>query len=75
MRDAEHFQEMYRAGDVPWDLGKPDVNLIHTVTTKPIQPCKTIEMGCGTGDNAIRLAQQGFDVVAVDASQRFPYCH
>jgi hypothetical protein len=26
------------------------------------------EIGCGTGDNAIWLAQQGFDVVAVDFS-------
>jgi SAM-dependent methyltransferase len=68
MRDAEHFKEMYRAGELPWDLGKPDANLIHTVTTTPILPCKTLEIGCGTGDNAIWLAQQGFDVVAVDAS-------
>ena len=68
MRDAEHFKEMYRAGEVPWDLGKPDANLIHTVTTTPIRPCKTLEIGCGTGDNAIWLAQQGFDVVAVDVS-------
>jgi SAM-dependent methyltransferase len=68
MRNAEHFKEMYRVGEAPWDLGKPDANLIHTVTTTPIRPCKTLEIGCGTGDNAIWLAQQGFDVVAVDAS-------
>ena len=58
---------MYRAGTVPWDLGKPDLNLIHTVTSTPISPCKTLEIGCGTGDNAIWLAQQGFEVLAVDA--------
>jgi len=68
MRDAEHFKKSYQAGDTPWDIGKPDINLIQTVTSATIEPCKTLEIGCGTGDNAIWLAQQGFEVVAVDAS-------
>ena len=68
MRDAEHFKQRYEAGEAPWDIGKPDFNLIRTVTTTPIQPCKAVEIGCGTGDNAIWLAQQGFDVVGVDFS-------
>ena len=68
MGDAEHFLKSYEAGDAPWDIGKPDANLIQTVTTTPIQPCLTLEIGCGTGDNAIWLAQRGFDVVGVDFS-------
>jgi SAM-dependent methyltransferase len=68
MRDAEHFKRSYEAGEAPWDIGKPDFNLVHTVTTTPIKPCTALEIGCGTGDNAIWLAQQGFDVVAVDFS-------
>ncbi len=35
----------------------------------PIEPCKTLEIGCGTGDYAIWLAESGFSVLAVDASQ------
>jgi len=68
MRDTEHFKKMYMVGEAPWDLGKPDAHLIQAVTTTPIQPCKTLEIGCGTGDNAIWLAQQGFDVLAIDVS-------
>src|ERR1051325_6138153 len=68
MHDAEHFREMYRSGEQPWDVGKPDANLIETVSTTPISPCKALEIGCGTGDNAIWLAQQRFGVVAVDVS-------
>jgi len=63
---ANRFEESYRAGSAPWDVGKPDFNLIHTVTSVPIQPCKALEIGCGTGDNAIWLAQQKFDVVGID---------
>jgi SAM-dependent methyltransferase len=68
MRDAEQFEKHYQAGDTPWDIGKPDLNLIQRVTSTPIEPCKTLEIGCGTGDNAIWLAQQGFDVLGVDVS-------
>jgi SAM-dependent methyltransferase len=38
------------------------------MTTMPIPPCKALEVGCGTGDNAIWLAQRGFNVLAVDAA-------
>jgi len=65
----KHFRKSYEANETPpWDIGKPDFNLIQTVTRTPIQPCKVLEVGCGTGDNAIWLSQQGFDVVAVDAA-------
>lgn len=69
LRRDDHFREMYKQGSTPWDIGKPDINLVQTVTTIPIGPCKALEIGCGTGDNAIWLAQQGFDVVGVDASE------
>lgn len=39
------------------------------MTTTPIAPCKTLEIGCGTGDNAIWLSQEGFNVVAVDTAE------
>ena len=68
MRTADHFTQSYREGSAPWDVGKPDFNLIQTVTTTPIQPCKALEIGCGTGDNAIWLAERGFAVVGVDSA-------
>lgn len=69
MSVEDHFREAYREGFAPWDIGKPDVNLIQSVTKLPIAPCKTVEIGCGTGDNTIWLSQQGFQVVGVDASE------
>ena len=39
------------------------------VTTTPIAPCKGLEIGCGTGDNAIWLSQQKFVVIGIDASE------
>ena len=69
MTPEDRFNERYKEGSAPWDIGRPDFNLIQAVTTTPIAPCKTLEIGCGTGDNAIWLSQQHFTVVGVDASE------
>lgn len=65
----ERFDERYKAGDAPWDHGTPDFNLIDMVIQRPIFKCKTLDVGCGTGDNAIWLAQQKFVVTGCDISQ------
>ena len=68
MTEENRFKQRYETGDTPWDIGKPDSNLIQIVTTMPIRPCKALEIGCGTGDNAIWLSQHNFDVLGIDAS-------
>jgi len=68
MSVEDHFIQSYKEGSAPWDIGRPDFNLIQTVTTLPVHPCRAMEIGCGTGDNAIWLSQKGFDVVGVDAA-------
>ncbi|NVM22185.1 MAG: methyltransferase domain-containing protein [Desulfobacterales bacterium] len=63
------FEDRYRTGDTPWDLGKPDFNLTDMATKRPIRSCKALEIGCGTGDNAVWLARQGFVVTGTDISE------
>jgi len=65
----EQFKERYKEGNTPWDIGKPDFNLIQTVTTMGIKPCNVLEIGCGTGNNSIWLAQKNFNVIGIDASE------
>ena len=65
----EHFNKRYKVGNTPWDIGKPDFNLIQSVTTMAIKPCKTLDIGCGTGDNSIWLSQNNFDVIGIDTSE------
>lgn len=62
------IEERYKTGDTPWDIGKPDFNLIEVVTWRPVAGCKALDIGCGTGDNSIWLAQNGFRVVGTDTS-------
>lgn len=65
----KRFKERYKAGDTPWDIGKPDFNLIEIVAKIPIKSCKALDIGCGTGDNSIWLAQKLFQVTGTDISE------
>jgi 2-polyprenyl-3-methyl-5-hydroxy-6-metoxy-1,4-benzoquinol methylase len=55
----------YRFGDPPW-TGAPRSELVELVTSGRLRPGRAIDLGCGEGDNAIFLAQHGFEVTALD---------
>jgi SAM-dependent methyltransferase len=68
MAELARWEARYQAGDTPWDTGQPSTELIRTIQEQDIKPGRVIELGCGTGTNAIWLAQHGFEVTAVDFS-------
>ena len=58
------WEARYRAGDM-WS-GKPNPTLLDSLPDA--SPGSALEVGCGEGADALWLAEQGFDVTAVDAS-------
>jgi len=63
------WNDNYASGEpLPWDTGVPDPMLVEMIASRAIAPCRTLEVGCGTGTNAIYLAQHDFEVVGVDIS-------
>jgi SAM-dependent methyltransferase len=67
---SKHFNERYVTGNLPWNINRPDFNLISTVRDYGIGPCKALDIGCGTGDNALWLARQGFAVTGIDSAEK-----
>ncbi|MBS2028836.1 MAG: class I SAM-dependent methyltransferase [Deltaproteobacteria bacterium] len=60
------WNDAYAQGFLPWDTGKPDSLLVAFVKSTKLKPTRALEIGCGTGTNAIWLASKGFDVLGVD---------
>jgi len=59
---------MYRAGTPPWDTGFPSRELMDVVEEGLIRPCRVLELGCGSGANAVYLARKRFEVTALEGS-------
>ena len=58
----------YAAADTPWDSGLVSADL--RCLTRRISSAgrKAVELGCGSGTNAVFLASSGFETTAVDVS-------
>ena len=65
---SAHWDQRYLSGDAPWNSGLVSRELIRVLQEESVAPCRAVELGCGTGTNAVHLAQQGFEVLALDCS-------
>lgn len=62
------WNDDYASGQIPWDTGAPDPMLTAFVAAGRVAPGRALEVGAGTGTNAIWLAEHGFDVLGIDVS-------
>ena len=62
------WDAMYRLGTPPWETGRPAAELVRVLSERVVPVGEVLELGCGTGADAIYLARQGFEVTAVDSS-------
>ena len=55
----------YRHFKMPWE-GGPRSELVDLVESGRLKPCRAVDLGCGSGANAVFLAEHGFHVTGVD---------
>ena len=65
---SAYWEQAYRMGTPPWETGAPAEALVRVVREKLIPRGTVLEIGCGSGADAIFLARNGFEVTAVDVS-------
>ncbi len=58
------FFQIFYLRKPPWDTGVSPPELMAYIQDNP--PGRALDLGCGTGTNAITMAQHGWDVVGVD---------
>jgi SAM-dependent methyltransferase len=66
--ESVDWDALYRQGTPPWDTGRPQAELVRIVEEGLVRRGTVLELGCGTGADAIYLAKQGFEVTAVEVS-------
>ena len=68
MADRKRLEEMYKAGDTPWELGRVDANLVHILAKRNIKSGRMLDVGCGLGTCTIWLAENGYEAKGIDVS-------
>ncbi|MDT0331769.1 class I SAM-dependent methyltransferase [Nocardiopsis lambiniae] len=67
----DYLEAFYREGPPPWDTGVTPPELVALVEGDGALPAgRALELGFGTGTNAVYLARHGWDVVGVDLVER-----
>jgi SAM-dependent methyltransferase len=64
---AEFWEEFYGESG-PW-TGNPNAALVTELERQPLRPGSALDVGCGTGGDAIWLAAEGWSVTGVDISR------
>jgi SAM-dependent methyltransferase len=67
MSEVDRFEQAYREGAPPWDIGRPQRAIVKLAEAGAIVG-SVLDVGCGTGENVLHLAAVGKAAMGIDAS-------
>jgi ubiquinone/menaquinone biosynthesis C-methylase UbiE len=62
------FEQRYQEGVPPWEIGRPQPWVVELFEKEAFEG-ELLDVGCGTGENALYLSAKGLDVTGVDFSR------
>ncbi len=65
---GQPWDASYQGGPAPWDVGHPQAAIVRLASQAPFAG-PLLDMGCGTGENALHLAALGLSVLGVDVAE------
>ncbi len=65
---GQPWDASYRDGPAPWDIGAPQPAVMRLASAGAFTGA-VLDVGCGTGDNAVHIASSGVDVLGVDVAE------
>jgi 2-polyprenyl-3-methyl-5-hydroxy-6-metoxy-1,4-benzoquinol methylase len=63
---AQHYRLLYKLGITPWEHDEAPEQLKKLIEERATPAGRALDIGCGTGSDAVYLAEQGWAVTAVD---------
>ena len=60
----EFFDRIYECAP-PWETGKPQADIVRLAERGGFKG-KVLDVGCGSGENSIFLAEKGLEVLGID---------
>lgn len=66
----DRIYHRYRPESLPWELGRPREVLAEVVNSGRVAPSGALDLCCGAGTNPVYMAKKGFDVTALDISDK-----
>ena len=65
---GQPWDASYRDGPAPWDIGRPQPAIVRLAAAGGFAGA-ALDVGCGTGENALHLASLGLPVLGVDVAE------
>lgn len=66
-RAGMSWDESYRGGPAPWDIGRPQPVVVRLANEGKFVG-RVLDVGCGTGENALHIASNHIEVLGVDVA-------